>query len=117
MSYNTIDTIVLKNVDFRIEKKTADHFLNIRGILCESHCFENIIEDSCRPNYYLFEDFYWCGTGSGRHFDVLEKQILPDTKGYAELIFTWEDGEVTGIKVDEGVITKHEVIQALGDEI
>lgn len=58
----------------------------------------------------------WQGEGSGSSFDaVLVKSVLPRTQGTADFVVTWEGGDKhTGLRVVEGVVTQHEVVQALG---
>lgn len=58
----------------------------------------------------------WSGEGSGSSFDaVLVKAVLPRTRGIADFIVTWEDGDThTGLRVVNGVVTQHEVVHALG---
>lgn len=58
----------------------------------------------------------WRSEGSGSSFDaVLVKSVLPRTRGTADFVVTWEGGDAhTGLRVIEGVVTQHEVVQALG---
>ncbi len=59
----------------------------------------------------------FCGEGSRQIFDVID-ELYALTKGSADILFTWEGGEdLTGLRVRDGKVTKHEVVQALGDEL
>lgn len=59
----------------------------------------------------------WSGTYSGRSYEHLVEKVLPATTGSADLIFYWEGGDsFSGLRVVEGVVTKHEVVMTLGDE-
>ena len=38
--------------------------------------------------------------------------------GSADIVYTWERGEYfTGVRVVDGVVTRHEVVMALGDVV
>lgn len=58
----------------------------------------------------------WCYEGSGSLMDVFKKEILPKTRGTAELVLIWEGGDdVSGIRVKDGVVTEHKVTYKLAD--
>jgi hypothetical protein len=59
----------------------------------------------------------WRGTGSGRTYDdLLIAKILPQTKGSVDIIYTWEGGEwFSGVRVRDGVVTRHRVEMCLGE--
>ena len=60
---------------------------------------------------------YCYGECSGLSYDALIETVLPRTTGSADLIFCWGGGDFySGVRVVEGVVTKHEVVMALGDE-
>ena len=59
---------------------------------------------------------YWYGEGSGTLWDTLITKVLPKTRGTADLIYCWEGGDsYTGIRVQDGKVTEHEVVQSLGN--
>lgn len=59
----------------------------------------------------------WSGEWSGNSYDVLVEKILPVTSGSADIILTWEGGDAhSGVRVRDGVVTKHKVVLALGEQ-
>lgn len=60
----------------------------------------------------------WRAMGSGNSFDdIFLAKILPETKGSADIVYTWEGGDsFSGIRVCDGVVTKHEVLMTLGKQ-
>lgn len=61
-------------------------------------------------------DFVWCGSNSGEGYEELLPEILAQTTGSADLLFVWGNGEMTGLRVVEGVVTKCKVKVTLEDE-
>ena len=60
--------------------------------------------------------FWWSGEGSG-HSEEMLIAILSEFEGDADLVLTWEGGDThTGIRLRDGVVTKHEAVLALGEE-
>jgi hypothetical protein len=60
--------------------------------------------------------FPWYGDWSGQVFDVLKERVLPAFKGRADLFISWDDDTCCGLRVVDGKVTEHEVIQTLGAE-
>ena len=59
----------------------------------------------------------WCGEWSGHTWDTF-KELLAKFLGSADLVVTWEGGDsVAGIRLLNGKVTEHKVIQALGEEM
>jgi hypothetical protein len=59
---------------------------------------------------------WWYGQGSGRAFDMFVKS-LTYTRGSADILVTWEGGDsFSGLRVRDGVVTRHEIVHALGEE-
>ncbi len=62
--------------------------------------------------------FWWNGERSGSCYHVLLEQVLPKFTGRADMLVCWEGGnDYEGLRVVDGVVTEHEVIFALGDEL
>lgn len=60
---------------------------------------------------------WWNGEFSGNTYPRLI-EALSKTMGEAELLVTWESGDsVDGIRVVDGNVTRHRIVQALGDEV
>lgn len=60
----------------------------------------------------------WCHTGSNRNFPDDYIKVLRKTTGHADIMLTWEGGDrFSGFRVRDGVVTQHEVVQALGKEL
>jgi hypothetical protein len=63
------------------------------------------------------EYFPWSGEWSGRAFDFLRSKLLPQFKGRADLVLTWERADYfNGLRINHGRVTEHEVIMTLGKE-
>jgi hypothetical protein len=119
MSYNIVGTEVLTCKDFRIHKDDLDRVQDlVRGP--EWSIFHMIGRQVSlsEDDYYHFNDFFaWAHTGSGRSYDELKKDVLPLFKGKADILFTWEDGECSGLRVIDGQVTEHEIVKVFGEEI
>lgn len=60
--------------------------------------------------------FSWSGEASGFLFDKL-KEFLSRFHGRVDLVLTWEGGNgASGLRLLNGKVTEHKVVQALGDE-
>lgn len=57
--------------------------------------------------------FQWSGFWSGQFFTYLCDHILPQTTGLFEGVLTWETGERQGIRVQDGVVSFHEIREVL----
>lgn len=69
------------------------------------------------PGFFKVIVSDWIHDGSGYGYDRL-KECLKLTTGEADLILIWEGGDtVGGLRVKNGKVTEHKVIQALGDKI
>jgi hypothetical protein len=56
------------------------------------------------------ENFEWSGEGSGRSYEILEKEIVPLIWGNLEVLITWEGGDShSGLIVEDGKIVDSEV--------
>jgi hypothetical protein len=69
-------------------------------------CF---LHDALGRNLKLSEvipllDLRWRGGWSGNSFNAFKSKVLTKTRGTAKLAVTWEDGEVTGLRVVDGVV-------------
>jgi hypothetical protein len=58
----------------------------------------------------------WRGEGSGYSFDDLLAEVLPLTKGSADILVVWDGGELSGIRVRDGVVTQPKVVTVLEAE-
>ena len=53
---------------------------------------------------------WWSGEHSGGTYGVLQKRVLPHTKGTAIILFTWEGGDSrTALRVADGKVTVKKV--------
>jgi hypothetical protein len=84
---------------------------------------DNFIEDVQRQSgdgpfgWLPIKRLAWSGEGSGSTEPLL-KTLLSKTRGSAEFILCWEGGDsFSGLRVIDGVVTEHEVIQTLGEEV
>lgn len=58
---------------------------------------------------------WWHSTRSGATYDNFIN-ALSWTQGSADILCTWNDGDFfTGLRVRDGIVTRHTVIHALGD--
>lgn len=57
----------------------------------------------------------WRGTWSGNSYADLMETILPVTLGSADIVYAWEGGYFTGVRVRDGVVTRHDVVFTLGE--
>ena len=75
----------------------------------EKHCdeFRGMLFPKC---------FWWTGEGSGYTADSLPG-LLAKFSGSCDLVITWEGGDShSGLRLRNGVVTKHKVVLGLGDE-
>ena len=57
----------------------------------------------------------WCGEGANKVEDL--RTALSHTQGLADLLLIWEGGDsMTGLRVNDGEVTAHDVDIRLGDE-
>lgn len=88
------------------------HSLGERGLLAECNFLDYGLAEG--EGTVEIKNPAWHGEGSGRQLDTLLTKILPRTSGTADLLVTWEEGDwFTGIRVEAGVVTKHEIEMAL----
>ena len=60
--------------------------------------------------------FWWYGEGSGSSLDEL-CSLLAEFEGEADLVLTWEGGDLhTGLRLRDGVVTRHKAVLGLGEE-
>ena len=137
MSYN-IDTIkVVAAQDFKIARDAFGPLrLRLRSDqLAEANVFDQLDPDpedgrpdiggeqriSFNGDAWTFRagaSFWWYGEWSGRCLDVLTGIVLPAFTGSADLVVCWEGGDsFLGLRVKDGKVAEHEVVQALGKEI
>jgi hypothetical protein len=58
-----------------------------------------------------------CHGGDHGDYEDLRDKLLPHFRGYAELIFTWAEGDsFSALRCDNGKVTDHEVVLTLGPE-
>ena len=121
MSYNINSVYILSSDGFRAPVKKLlrlQRNLEKNGeYVAELNPFDELDPDQ---EYYepTNADFPYSGTGSGYAEHLLVDKILPLFEGKADLLFTWEGGKsFSGVRVVNGKVTRHEVVQALGQEI
>lgn len=130
MSYN-IDTIKVVAADcFRISREHFDAMrleLSKDDRVPEGNVFEQLLPEDGRlhdhnhitahGDGWSFSDgasFWWYGEWSGHCLDAL-KELLAEFAGSADLVVCWEGGDsFLGLRVKDGYVTEHEVVQALG---
>ena len=82
-----------------------------------SRCF---IEDTnslspISPDVLQIEKVEWCGEGANNTEDLFA--ALSHTQGMADLLLIWEGGDsMTGLRINDGEVTAHNVDIRLGDE-
>jgi len=54
-------------------------------------------------------EFSWDGVNSGDSYNLLLTGVYPKIKGYAEVVYVWEDGTINGVKVNNGNIKQCKV--------
>ena len=113
MSYNC-HAEYLGDGRLTIDQATLDEFEERHTAECsivneQSHCLRALDDGRLE-----IVQFWWSGEGSGRGTEVLEKEILPRTKGTADILFTWEGGDsFSGLRVIDGRVIECDVVQAL----
>ena len=65
---------------------------------------------------YVPRRLTWCGIGSNSSIPLF-KELLSKFDGAADIVFTWENGEQSGFRLRDGVVTEHEVVLSLREEI
>jgi hypothetical protein len=59
--------------------------------------------------------FWWYGEGSCGTYPEIIEEFAADLKGEADILFIWESGEVSGIRIKNGKATEHQVIMSFGN--
>lgn len=68
------------------------------------------------PGVLRFRTIPWYGEFSGNGLDALV-DLLGQTYGSADLLLCWEGGDdYSGLRVVDGVVTKHKIVMSLGDQ-
>jgi hypothetical protein len=58
----------------------------------------------------------WCGEGANNTDDF--HAALSYTQGLADLLIIWEGGDsISGLRVNDGEVTEHDVVMSLGAEM
>lgn len=119
MSYNTGSVTYIGDGRLGIRRGEAVALQIVyEDNLAEGNLFQRLDLDGDPDEILTIEDLWWYGEGSGRSIDTLIEDILPCTKGHAEIFLTWEDGDsFTGYEVEDSKVTKREVIITLGEVI
>ena len=88
------------------------------------HRYAHVADDIVHYNlinhlddFYEFKEFEWSGTWSGNSYDFLKKEILPKFKGTADIIFTWEGGQMgeTALRITDGKVQELNVTRTLSE--
>jgi hypothetical protein len=127
MSTNIDSVRVIWQAEFRIRGDVLAELIDAFEDKFPEDCFLNdLVPGGDRPwnsewspeRWYPIVHPNWTGEGSGHTWEILLDKVLPRTMGSADLIFCWEGGsDFSGIRVRDGTVTKHEVIQTLGEQI
>ena len=128
MSYNIDSIDVVYKKGFCITRTKLEQLEKEAGNVAEGNIFD-MLRDAPRDGYFeriggpdgveiiAPHAFWWYGEGSGRSEDTLI-WLLAHFEGEADLVLTWEGGDShSGLRLRNGVVTKHEAVLALGDEI
>lgn len=98
----TIDRKVLKKAFRDLEKNSGS----------PERCFLDDmsvdLEDESKLSVEI-NDLEWSGARSGCTFNFLKEKILPLTKGHMDAVFSWEGGHISGLKIQDGVVTDCDV--------
>lgn len=121
MSYN-VDTATYITGSLSITKENALKAIAIFGDRLPECGFLVDILEKAKPGEGIPEGAHeiefpgFHGEGSGYVFEET-KQALALCHGDADVLFAWEGGDsYSGLRVEGGKVTEHEVIFALGDE-
>ena len=106
-------TLSIKRSDAERLYRKYDHVYG----LPEGGPFDHIDIFGDDPDAILeIKSWDWSGNLSGNAYDTSLPDILQHTVGKASLLFTWEGGDsVTGLSVDNGVVTQKKVKVVLED--
>lgn len=116
MSYNIDSSAYLSGGPLVIGG--ADIIALRKGQLAEGNFLtEGVLPENPDPaTDYEITAPWWYGNWSGRTLDAFIA-ALEVTSGEADILLTWEGGDsFTGLRVRNGVVTRHKVVQVLGDE-
>ena len=118
MSYNINSHEIVAGTGLTLTgRQIASLLAVLEGDLPEDHILTDFIDEDLEMDKVYEVNPAWRGTWSGNSYDTLLKKVLPETQGSADIVYTWEGGDYfSGIRVVNGVVTKHEVVRALGDE-
>lgn len=100
-----------------IRRQSACNFANkYRDTLPETNPLDFVLWERGEPDELLrLEDFPWTGTWSGNSYVGLLDEFLGYTTGDAEIVFAWENGDLTGKRVRNGLVTDHKIGLKLED--
>lgn len=63
--------------------------------------------------FYPIDSVARSGTYSGASYITLFTKVLPLTVGEADIVYIWEDGDLSGVQVRDGVVTRCEVVMSV----
>lgn len=112
MSYNIDSIEILNQKDFTITPEAMAEFDPSDGWIAESWEGDHAdVLTSIKRN-----SFPWSGECSG-HGEGNLIALLELFTGEADLALCWEGGDsYSGLRVRNGIVTKHKIVMALGDE-
>jgi hypothetical protein len=124
MSYNIDSIEIIASDGFRISRAKYDELKEAfedSEKLPESSCFDDDWVTVCTKevgDHIYPKHFWWQGEFSGRTHETLYDEVLPQFEGEADLVLIWEGGDgINGLRLRDGKVTEHEVVQTLGKEI
>lgn len=139
MSYNIDSVTILSSSELRILRiEVARLREDLKGNLPECHFLDEIVDvwtcscakqtQTMSANFcsncgamlsdkeVTLDGLQWCGSGSGHTFEEF-KTALRSVRGRADLLLVWEGGDsMTGLRVEDGRVTEHDVLVSLGEE-
>lgn len=105
------DLIISKTAVTRLRSQTEHELPEIHPLDTSE-----LAESKELPGFFIIRRMMWCGEGSGSTYCLL-LEFLSKTLGRADLIICWEGGDsFTGLRVQDGTVTEHEVVKELGRE-
>lgn len=122
MSTNITSVEMVSSDSFGLDKEVFEklHYAYLKEKLETAECsFFDGIDNYAKLDgeFYEFHSFSWSGTWSGNSYDFLLKEILPKFKGTADIIFTWEGGQMgeSGVRITNGKVKGLNIIKTLSE--
>lgn len=118
MSYNVNRSFYLNGQLTIKVRDVLDLKRKYQEVLAENNLLDYLETDLHRNlgSDIVIENPSWCGDFSGWCYSTFIA-ILSHTKGKADICLVWEGGDsITGLRVEDGLVTKCKVVMALQPE-